>query len=48
MANRMLKGRGGGLELVRPQPVVARSLSLSARTRALLVRSDTDAEPQDP
>jgi anti-sigma B factor antagonist len=43
LANRTLKARGGGLELVRPQPVVARALSLLGVDQVIEVRDGTSA-----
>jgi anti-sigma B factor antagonist len=48
LADRTLKGRGGGLELVYPQPVVARALSLLGVDRVIEVRDEMSAgaEPE--
>lgn len=48
LADRTLKKRGGGLELVRPQPMVARALSLLGVDQVIEVRDGTSAgaEPQ--
>jgi len=48
LADRTLKDRGGGLELVHPQPVVARALSLLGVDQVIDVRDGTSggAEPE--
>ena len=48
LADRTLKGRDGGLELVDPQPVVARALSLLGVDQVIDVRDETSAgaEPE--
>jgi anti-sigma B factor antagonist len=48
LAGRALKDRGGSLELVRPQPAVARALGLLGVDQMLTVRdsSGTGAEPE--
>ena len=43
LAGRRLKGRGGGLALVHPQPAVARALSLLGVDRAIEVRDGLSA-----
>jgi anti-anti-sigma factor len=43
LANRTLKGRGGGLELAHPQPVVARALSLLGVDQVIEVRDGMSA-----
>ena len=43
LADRTLKDRGGGLELVRPRPAVARALSLLGVDQAIVVRDGTSA-----
>jgi anti-sigma B factor antagonist len=43
LTNRTLKARGGGLELVHPQPVVARALNLLGVDRVIEVRDGTSA-----
>lgn len=43
LADRALKDRGGALELVRPQPAVARALSLLGVDQALTVRTGPGA-----
>jgi anti-sigma B factor antagonist len=40
LANRTLKARGGGMELVHPQPVVARALSLLGVDQVIEVRDE--------
>ena len=48
LADRTLKKRGGHLELVHPQPAVARALSLLGVDRVIEVRGGTSAgaEPE--
>jgi anti-sigma B factor antagonist len=46
LADRTLKGRGGGLELVRPQPAVARAMSLLGVDRVIEVRDGTSARAE--
>jgi anti-anti-sigma factor len=46
LAGRALKERGGALELLRPQPVVARTLSLMGVDRVLTVRAAAEPEPE--
>ena len=48
LAGRTLKDRGGGLELARPQPVVARALSLLGVDQAIeiLGGTGTRADPE--
>ena len=48
LADRTLKGRDGGLELVDPQPVVARALRLPGVDQVIDVRDETSAgaEPE--
>jgi len=43
LAGRTLKDRGGGLELARPQPVVARALTLLGVDQAIEIRDGTSA-----
>ena len=43
MADRKLKGRGGGLELANPRPAVARALSLLGVDQVIEVRDGTNA-----
>jgi anti-sigma B factor antagonist len=43
LANRTLTARGGGLELVHPQPAVARALSLLGVDQVIEVRDRTSA-----
>ena len=47
MAGRTLKDRGGGLDLVNPQPAVARALSLLGVDQMIEVRDATSA-PAEP
>lgn len=46
LANRTLKARGGGLELMHPQPVVARALSLLGVDQVIEVRDGTSASAE--
>jgi anti-sigma B factor antagonist len=48
LADRTLKRRGGGLELVHPQPAVARALTLLGVNRVIALRDGTSAaaEPE--
>ena len=46
LADRTLKDRGGGLELVRPQPAVARAMSLLGVDQVIDVRDGTSARAE--
>ena len=46
LTDRTLKDRGGGLELLHPQPVVARALSLLGVDQVIEVRDGTGARAE--